>query len=86
MTEYGQEHDKKHETTIHVDRHEFKVEQQALLGTELRHLPTPAIGPDYDLYLEVPGGEDDLIGDDQSVELKNGMHFFSVQRQITPGS
>jgi hypothetical protein len=68
VSEHAHDH---HETTIHVDRHQFKVEQTSMTGAELRQLPSPAIGGDYDLYREV---------------LKDGMHFFSVQRHITPGS
>lgn len=73
------------EITVHIDRKPFKVEAKKLTGTQLRALPTPPIGTDYDLYLEVPGGEDELIPDDQEVKLKEGMHFFSTQRHITPG-
>jgi hypothetical protein len=42
----------------------------------------------YDLYREVHGkGEDELIRDDQSaVTLKNGDHFFTVQKKLNPGS
>jgi mannose-6-phosphate isomerase class I len=72
---------------IHIDNSEFKVEATALTGAQIRALPTPAIGQDRDLYLEVPGpGDDQLIADDQRVELKNGMHFFTTPRVITPGT
>jgi hypothetical protein len=74
------------ETVIHIDRHQFKVEQSSMMGEQLRQLPSTPIGTDYDLFLEVPGGEDRLIGDQEDVELENGMHFFSVQKHITPGS
>lgn len=75
-----------HEITIHIDRTQFKVDAKELTGAQLRQLPHPPIGPDYDLYLEVPGGEDELIADDKEVEFKEGMHFFSTQRHITPGA
>jgi hypothetical protein len=75
-----------HEITIHIDRKQFKVDAKELTGAQLRQLPNPPIGSDYDLYLEVPGGEDELIADDQEVKLKEGMHFFSTQRHITPGA
>jgi len=41
----------------------------------------------YDLYLEVHGkGDDELIRNDQSqVNLKNGEHFFTVQKKLNPG-
>jgi hypothetical protein len=71
--------------TIHIDRKMVKVTADSLTGAELRQLPDSPIGADYDLYLEVPGGEDRLIADDETVALTNGMHFFSVQRHITPG-
>lgn len=75
-----------HEVTIHVDKSHFAVEQSSLTGSEIRHLPNPPIGDDRDLYQEVPSGEDLLIGDDISVELHNGLHFFSVPKAINPGS
>jgi Multiubiquitin len=75
-----------HEITIHIDRKQFKVDAKELTGAQLRQLPHPLIGPDYDLYLEVPGGEDELIADDKEVKLKECMHFFSTQRHITPGA
>jgi hypothetical protein len=42
----------------------------------------------YDLYREIHGkGDDELIRDDQSsVVLKNGEHFFTVQKKLNPGS
>ena len=42
----------------------------------------------YDLYREVAGkGDDELIRDDHSVvHLKNGEHFFTVQKKLNPGS
>jgi len=37
------------------------------------------------LWLEVPGGDDEKIADDQVVELQPGMHFFTAPATITPG-
>jgi hypothetical protein len=85
MSEHGQEH-KPHEIVIHIDRKTYKVEQESLTGAELRQVADPPIGNDYALYLEVPGGEDKLIEDAEPVELKDGLHFFSSQKHITPGS
>jgi hypothetical protein len=84
MSEHGHEHEKT--ITIHIDRKPYKVDQTELTGAQLRQVAQPPIGGNYDLWLEVPGGEDKLIGDDESVELKNGMHFFSTQKHITPGA
>jgi hypothetical protein len=74
-----------HEFEIHIDRKLYKVPFASRTGAELRQSAEPAIGADHDMYLEVPGGQDQLIADDEIVELRNGMHFFSIQKHITPG-
>lgn len=71
--------------TIHIDKKKYSVEVDELTGAQLRALPEPDISANYELLLEVPGGEDDPISDGQAVALKNGMHFFSAPRNITPG-
>ena len=88
MSHPVEQHDKeKHDgVPIHIDRKKYKVEKKTITGAELRQLPNPPIGNDYDLFLEVPGGQDELIADDTKVELKPGMHFFSVQKTINPGA
>lgn len=70
---------------IHIDRKQFKVDAESMTGTELRTLPEPDIGPEFDLWLEVPAGEDDRIDADEQVQLKNGMHFFTAPSTINPG-
>jgi hypothetical protein len=74
-----------HQVTIHIDKETFHVEQGSMTGAELRRLPTPPIGPERDLFLVVPGGDDVRIEDDHVVELRNGMHFFTAPSTITPG-
>ena len=73
------------QVSIHIDRTEFHVPAGQMTGSQLRSLPTPPIGPDRDLYQEVHGGTDELIGDGQVVQLKEGMRFFSAPHTITPG-
>lgn len=82
MNEHGHGNEK---TTIHIDRKKFDVEAEALTGAELRKLPETDISEEYDVFLEVPGGEDEPIADTKSVTLENGMHFFSAKRNINPG-
>ena len=89
MSQQVEQHDnEKHEhgVPIHIDRKKYTVEEKTITGAELRQLPNPPIGNDYDLFLEVPGGQDELIADDTEVEVKPGMHFFSVQKTINPGA
>lgn len=71
--------------TIHIDKKKYTVEEARLTGMQLRALPEPDISAAYELLLEVPGGEDKPIGDDEVLPLKNGMHLFSAPRNITPG-
>lgn len=77
--------DHDHELVIFIDKQSFEVEAKSLTGAQLRALPTPPIGPDRDLYEELPGGEDKLVGDDTAVKLKKGMEFFTAPHSITPG-
>jgi hypothetical protein len=84
MTEH--EHSgKSKETVIFIDKKQFKVAAESLTGAQLRQLPHPPIGDDRDLYREVPGGEDVLVGDGDAVQLKDGMHFFTTPHTINPG-
>ncbi len=70
---------------IHIDRKQFKVGEMEMTGTELRALPDPDIGPEFDLWLEKPGGEDQRVEDEEPVKLRNGMHFFTAPSVINPG-
>jgi hypothetical protein len=81
--DHQQEH---HGTPIHIDRKTYFVHEPTISGAELRRLPETLIGDDYDLFLEVPGGQDNLIEDDETVEVEPGLHFFSVQKTINPGA
>lgn len=74
--------DKKY--VIHIDRKKYEVDDSQLTGAEIRQLA--GLGSDVDLFLEEQGDEDDrLIADGDSVDLKNGMHFFSTPKHIDPG-
>lgn len=74
-----------HNINIHIDRKLYKVGVDQLTGRELRALPEPDISAQYELKLEVPGGTDRVVADDEKVELRNGEHFYSVQRNTNPG-
>lgn len=70
---------------IHLDRKKYKVDESILTGSQLRQLPDPDIGAEFDLWREVPGGEDDRVDNDERVKLKDGMHFFTAPSNINPG-
>lgn len=73
------------QTTIHIDKKMYKVTEDSMTGAQLRALPTPDISSEYQLKQQIPGGEDITIEDGQVINLKNGMHFFSIPKNINPG-
>jgi len=79
-------HPEGHEFEIQIDRVHYKVKLRQMTGLQLRHVPSPPIGPDRDLFEVVPGGSDRKIGDDQVVEIRNGLRFFTAPAHITPGA
>lgn len=40
---------------IQIDRVHYTVSKEKMTGAEVRHVPTPPIGPDRDLFEVVPG-------------------------------
>lgn len=70
---------------IHIDKHAYHVPFSSATGTQLRQVPSTAIGPNLDLYEEVPGAEDILILDNVTYSLKDGLHFFTAPATINPG-
>lgn len=80
-------HPEHNEIPIQIDHRPYKAPRSPMTVTELRVLADPDISADYDLFREVPGAGDDVkLGDSESVELKPGMHIYSVLRQINPGA
>lgn len=70
---------------IQIDRQHFTVTEKQMTGSQLRALPSPPIGSDRDLFEVVPGGTDKKISDAETVEMRNGLRFFSAPAQINPG-
>jgi hypothetical protein len=70
---------------IQIDRNHYKVTLEKMTGLQLRNLPAPPISSEFDLFEVVPGGTDRKIGDDQVVEIRNGLRFFTAPANINPG-
>lgn len=70
---------------IQIDRTHYTVTLDHMTGSQLRQVPTPPLGPDRDLFEVVPGGSDRKIADDQVVEIRSGLRFFTAPAQINPG-
>lgn len=71
--------------TIVIDSKKYRAPSRSLTGAQLRRLADPDIGPDYDLWQEVPGDEDNLVDDKERIKLRDGMGFYSSSRDINPG-
>jgi Multiubiquitin len=82
---HDNDHDDEKAITIFIDGNSYETPEHELTGTQIRHLGTPPIGQDRDLWLEGPGGLDKLIGDDEEVHLHDDMRFFTVPKVINPG-
>jgi len=83
--EQQQTSEHEHGFHIQIDRVRYRVAKREMTGTELRHLTTPPIGPERDLFEVVPGGSDRKIEDTQVVEIRSGLRFFTAPAHINPG-
>ena len=75
---------------IRLDRQDLEVSpvdlhDGALTGEQIRERANPPIGADRDIFEIVPGGSDRKIGDDDTVEIRDHIRFFSAPRNINPG-
>jgi hypothetical protein len=71
---------------IQIDRAHYSVTESRMTGQQLRQLPSPPVGPDRDLFEVVPGGSDRKIADDELVEIRSGLRFFTAPALINPGA
>ncbi|MFA5841122.1 MAG: hypothetical protein WC847_02540 [Candidatus Paceibacterota bacterium] len=76
----------KDSVVVHIDKSEYRSPNPTT-GVALYALGN-INSAEYDLYQEVPGhGDDKLIpADTTEIKLKNGEHFYSVQKKINPGA
>jgi len=62
---------------IHIDGQRFAVEKPSMLGAEIKALVHKDAS--YQLFEELPGNEPDrLISDTDAVQMRNGLHFYTV--------
>ena len=71
--------------TIVIDNKKYLAASPVLTGDELRKLADPDIGVGFDLWQEIPGGEDNLVEAHERIKLRNGMSFYSANSTINPG-
>lgn len=73
------------EFNIQIDREHYTVSEAEMTGAELRVVPPTPIPPERDLFEVVPGHPDRKIENDQPVEIRNGLRFFTAPGTINPG-
>ena len=70
---------------IQIDRTRYEVIEDKLSGTQLRQVPSPPIPPERDLFQVIPGHPDKKIKDDDTVQIYDGLRFFTAPNTINPG-
>lgn len=75
-----------HEYHVQIDRDHYTTTSDKLTGADVRALASPPIGADRDLYEVRPGRDDLLISDGDTVDIRDGLRFFSAPRHINPGA
>lgn len=72
--------------TIRIDRTEYEWSEHEISGAQLRELPSTPIPPERDIFQIVPGHPDKKIEDDDAVEVRDGLRFFTAPNTINPGT
>ncbi len=68
---------------IFVNKKELRVAENSLTGSQI--LQRASFDPNqYDLFL-VQGQQSTQIGRDQSVEIRNGLHFNAILKNVPYG-
>ena len=61
---------------IHIDGQNYDVTQKTLMGAQIKALAHK--DAQYQLFLEKGNKPDRLIGDNDTVQMENGLHFYTV--------
>ena len=72
--------------TIRIDRTQYEWSGEKINGAQLRRLPQTPIPPERDLFQVIPGHPDRKIKDDDTVEVHDGLRFFTAPGTINPGT
>ena len=72
--------------TIRIDRTQYEWPDEKITGAQLRRVPPTPIPPERDLFQVIPGHPDLKIKDDDTVEVHDGLRFFTAPNTINPGA
>ena len=85
MTQATNHHPHDTHIPLQIDRNPVKATKTPMTGAEIKALGS--VSANFDLFLVDPGpGDDRLIRDGDTLDLKPGMHFTSAPRDLTPGA
>ena len=71
---------------IQIDRVQYQLTENRLTGADLRRVPPTPIPPERDLFEIIPGHPDRKIEDDDRIEIRDGLRFFTAPNTINPGA
>jgi hypothetical protein len=71
---------------IKIDRAHYEVPKGVMTGAELRTVPDPDVPADRDLWEERPGDRDRKVDVADTVDVHEGMKFFTAPNTINPGA
>ena len=72
--------------TIQIDRTQYEWPDEKITGAQLRRIPPTHIPAERDLFQVIPGHPDLKIKDDDTVEVHDGLRFFTAPNTINPGT
>ena len=71
---------------IQIDRAQYQLTENRLTGADLRRVPPTPIPPERDIFEIIPGHPDRKIEDDDRIEIRDGLRFFTAPNTINPGA
>ncbi|MBS1895817.1 MAG: multiubiquitin domain-containing protein [Actinobacteria bacterium] len=69
--------------TIHIDKQPYRVRPGLTPVATLRQLPEPPVPAGRDLWLDIDDAQDEILDNEGSIDLTNGMRFFTEIDGIT---
>ncbi|MFT4212501.1 MAG: multiubiquitin domain-containing protein [Microbacterium sp.] len=69
--------------TIHIDKQPYKIKPGLTPVTKLRQLPEPPVPAGRDIWLDIDDAQDEILDNEGSIDLADGMRFFTEIDGIT---
>ncbi len=69
--------------TIHIDKQPYKIKPGLTPVTTLRQLPEPPVPAGRDIWLDIDDAQDEILDNERSIDLAEGMRFFTEIDGIT---